>query len=251
MNTLTTAALPVAVTKNQEIQEHILPLMDAARIKVREAKMNPVEKSLRCSEILHAPAMEFSIHHDRQDERNALWAEFHAIKEREKESDLTPERRTYLLNRAHEKLPDAERYSFAYQLAKEIEEECFTDFEGPSRTLKALQERVEDRVKEIADYLSSSLSAEDIAFLGSLNGFSRRRDRFRFRRTVSWGRVVLTDIGIRASYAKLEFSRAVERCATVRDVKRVCALWDTPCTVERTEGETVVKGEGFEIHPTK
>jgi hypothetical protein len=248
MHANTTVAATPPAAKKDEIQADVLPLMDAARVKVREAKMNPVEKRDRCSEILHSPAFEFSIKDDNREERRNLWAEYHAIEERENESDLTDERRAYLLGRAREKLPDYERYAFAHSLVKEIEVENL-DLEEPSRTQKALEDRAKDRGEEISDYLSFALSPEQIAFLNSLHGRGGCRRRFRLHRKAAWGEVLITDIGIRAPYGRFDFNHFVERAATLAQIKALLAVWDTKCVAERRDGATVIVGDRIEVVP--
>lgn len=247
MNSPTTSSLPPGVP---EVHADVVSLLPAARVKVAEAKMNPVEKRDRCSAILHALAMEFSVHEDRSEVRRNLWAEYYAIKERENASDLTPERRARWLERAHEKLPDFERYDFAHALVKELETENL-NLEEPSRTQKALEERAEGRREEISDCLSFALSTEQIAFLNSLSSRRAGRRRFRLYRKAAWGRVLLTDIGVRAPYGRFDFNHYVERAATLAQIKALLVIWDTKGCAERREGETIIVSDGFEVVPVQ
>lgn len=262
----TTPAAPAAASV-REVPADVIPLLPAAREKVRDAKMNPVEKSDRLMAILNAispdgcwPGSGFVLRNYTSEEERAaaeaarrknLWAEYYAIKETELVSDLTEERRAYFLRDARKRLADWQPFAHAATIVRTIEVENL-DLEAPSATRKCLDSRADEIAKDVCDALSYALEAHDLLFLTSFVGRGGRRARFRIERNeAGWPRPVrLIDATVRGPRClRMGLQWYVEHAMTLTEIRRLLQIWATEATAVRRDGSTVMVGEGFEIFP--
>lgn len=246
-----------------KIREDILPYMDAARAAVRALNMNAVERHDKASYFLHAqvdrmpkawePGISAEEKAKRERVRCERWAEYEALRELEREGDVTPDRRAYWLERAAGKLTNWQEYHAAAEVARDVETDRLgLEDNAPSATRKVLIEWCKDAADDVARYLSFALTREMVDFLCPLgNRGWRARAKFQLFRKIGSRRVALFDARLQTPVLRFPMEHFISKARTLAEVKFILECWNLKGEAVRRGGETVVVGEGFEVCPTR
>jgi hypothetical protein len=161
--------------------------------------------------------------------------------------DLTPERVAKVMADARRGLELARSLDVAVTWIGEIEGDCL-GLEERSETRKALEKRLDEARREVTLELGRILRREDAEFVAGLYGrWHRMRCPRRWR--LEWDRgawphrLTWLDFGLSrlSSYQKFEHTAAAAK--SLREVRRLFAIWHTECRVVERDGVKVVVGD--------
>lgn len=168
--------------------------------------------------------------------------------------DLTPERVKRCMDICRDELVPLTELHKALHWVEEIENNSMM-LEQKSPTRKAIESRIYHEERTACRWLERCVTEEDSEFLSVLASRSyRARERFRLSRDKSLGSrggvMLFIDLSPRLTAVAAGLESALARCRTLADVKRLMAVFQTPCRVVTEDGERVVVGEGFRIFRT-
>jgi hypothetical protein len=161
--------------------------------------------------------------------------------------DLTPERVASVMSDARRELEIARSLGAAVTWVGEIEGDCL-GIEERSETRKALDRRLDEAKREVSRVLGRILRREDMEFVAELYARgnrmrSPRRWRLEWDRGAWPHKLVWLDFGLSRYSPLRQFEYVVAAARSLREIRRLFALWHTECQVMVVDGFKVVVGD--------
>ncbi len=167
--------------------------------------------------------------------------------------DLPPARVERLMGLVRRAQAEAERLCHAVEWVQEVEDNCL-ELEAKSRTRECLEKKFYEAKREVTSCLGDLVRKEEMDFVCAMSQrwFSRRSlRRWRVYRDEHYPRLLLTDFAI-APARCVEFENIVGAAKSLKDVKRLLAVWHMDCRVVEEDGAKIVQSEGgLRIVPCK